>query len=256
MRTHNRGRDFNRAMMAKKKETAGRFTDILDAARLLSSSNVPEKVIETVLTQLCERLGKRARCALLEGSDLRLRFWAGEHTCPVDGLKINKSSIVWDAVKKGIPINLTNGKQTRGFTPTLSQPVRIKAIIPLDYIDPFTEQRKEIGVLIVDSGKEDVPISDEDFEYLQVIGELISAIVGRAQLIDQLMTSCARQEVILKETVHNFRNSIAVIGGFAHRLAKLAESRPELAETAIHVYEEVKLLESHLAVFEKYMSLK
>ncbi len=242
--------------MARKKEATGRFTYILDAARHLSSSTLPEKVIETVLTHLCERLGKRARCALLEGSDLRLRFWAGDNTCPVDGLKINKSSVVWDAVRKGKPVNLTSSEQTRGYTPTLSEPVRIKAIIPLDYIDPFTEQRKEIGVLIVDSGKEQAPISEEDFEYLQVIGELISAIVGRAQLVQQLMTSCTRQEVILKETVHNFRNSIAVIGGFARRMAKLAEDRPELAEKATHLYEEVRLLESHLAVFEKYMSLK
>lgn len=49
------------------KEASGPFRDILDVARLLSSSAVPEQVIETVLTNLCERLGKRSRCALLEG---------------------------------------------------------------------------------------------------------------------------------------------------------------------------------------------
>ncbi len=54
----------------------GRFQEILEIARLLSASTVQEKVIETVLTHLCERLGKRARCALLEGDDLRLRFGA------------------------------------------------------------------------------------------------------------------------------------------------------------------------------------
>ena len=36
------------------------------------------------------------------------------------------------------------------------------------------------------------------------------------------MTSCRRQEAILMETAHNFRNSIAVIGGFAQRVAQLA----------------------------------
>jgi hypothetical protein len=242
-------------MRTKGKERAGPFKDILETARVLSLSTVPEKVIETVLSHLCDRLGKRARCALLEGADLRLRYWAGQHTCPIDGVKINKNSIVWDVVKKGIPVNLTRPEQTERYTASLSEPVRIKAIIPLGYTDPFTEERKEFGVIVVDSGREEVPISNEDFEYLQVIAELISAIVGRAQLIDQLMASWSRQEEILKKTAHNFRNSLAVIGGFAHRIARLTEKNTELAEKAKHLFEEVKEMEGHVADFEKYMSL-
>lgn len=237
------------------KGAAGAFKDILEVARLLSSSPVPERVIESVLTHLCERLGKRARCAMLEGKDLRLRFWAGEHTCPIDGVKINKSSIVWDAVRKGTPLNLTDPGQTKGYTPTLSEPVRIKAIVPLDYVDPITEQKKDLGVLIVDSGQENVPISAEDFEYLQVIGELISAIIGRSALIQQLMASCRRQEAILLETAHHFRNNIAAIGGFSRRIAKLAKDQ-KVVETAVHLQEEARDLEAHLATFETYMSLK
>ncbi len=57
------------------------------------------------------------------------------------------------------------------------------------------------------------------------------------------------------ETVHNFRNSIAVIGGFSQRVAQLAADT-ELADKATHLYEEVKTLEGHVAVFENYMSLK
>ncbi|KYC44830.1 MAG: hypothetical protein APG10_01413 [Candidatus Methanofastidiosum methylothiophilum] len=78
----------------KKKDKEGPFRDILETASVLSSSEIPEKVIETVLTNLCERLGKRCRCALLEGDDLRLRFWAGEHSCPIGGVRIKENSIV------------------------------------------------------------------------------------------------------------------------------------------------------------------
>jgi signal transduction histidine kinase len=216
---------------------------------------LPEKVIETVLTHLCERLGKRSRCALLEGDDLKLRFWAGEHTCPVGGLPVDKKSIVWEAVRKGVPINLTDPRQTNGYVHSLAQAIKIKSVIPLMYVDPVTEQTRKLGALIVDSGQEGVPISDEDFEYLQVIGELISAIIGRVELIGQLMTSCRRQEAILMQTAHNFRNSIAVIGGFSRRIAQMALDK-EVAEKARHLNEEVKVLEKHLAEFEAYMSLK
>ena len=238
-----------------KGHTGGRFHDILEAAHLLSSSTVPEKVVENVLVGLCERLGKRFRCVLLEGDDLRLSFWAGEHSCPLEGLKVVSGSVVWDAVKRGVALNLTDPRQTNGYAHSLSQPIKIKSVIPLMYTDPITGQPKKLGALIVDSGQAGEPISEEDFEYLQVIGELISAILGRAELIRQLLTSCRRQEAILMETVHNFRNSIAVIGGFALRVAQLAVDT-ELAEKATHLHEEVKTLEGHVAVFEKYMSLK
>lgn len=235
--------------------SSGPFGDILEAASLLSSSTVPEKVVETVLSHLCERLGKRARCAFLEGEDLTLRFWAGEHICPVAGLQIHKESIVWDVLQKGVAVNLTDSHDTNGYTHTLTAPIKIKAIIPLSYVDPLSGEQKKVGALIVDSGKEGVPISPEDFEYLQVIGQLIGAIVGRAELVDQLMASCRRQEVILMETAHNFRNRIAAIGGFSRRISRLAQNS-ELAETATDLQEEVVALEGHLSGFEKYMSLR
>lgn len=239
----------------KEKNLQGHFQDILEAAGLLSSSTLPEKVVEMVLNDLSARLGKRARCAFLEGDDLRLRFWAGDHVCPIEGLQIDKDSVVWDAVKKGVAVNLTDPHQTNGYKHTLSAPIKVKAIVPLGYIDPMTQQENKLGVLIVDSGKEETPISEEDFQYLQVIGQLISAIIGRAKLVQQLMTSCNRQESILMETTHNFRNRIVVIGGFSRQIAQMAQGT-ELAEKAMLLQKEVKELESHLAVFEKYMSLK
>jgi len=250
----NKVRGNNRKPKAAR-ERDSRFDDILEATRLLSSSSVPERVVETVLVNLCERLGKRARCAFLEGEELTLRFWAGEHTVPVGGLTVNKESIVWEAVRKGVAMNLTDPHQTNGYPHTLSEPSKIKAIIPLGYIDPMTGQERKLGVLVVDSGRNGAPISREDFEYLQVIGELISAIIGRAELIQQLVSSCRRQETILMETAHNFRNRIAAIGGFSRRIARMAHD-PELADNAKHLHEEVVALEAHLAEFEKYMSFK
>lgn len=238
----------------KKAQPPGPFRDILETARLLSSSEVPEKVIEAVLSHLCERLGKRARCALLQGKDLKVRFWSGEHTCPVNGIKIRKDSIVWEVAKTDKPVNLTDPHQSNGYKHSLDTPINVKSIIPLSYVDPLSRQRKRFGVLIVDSGKEDVPISADDFEYLQVIGELISAIVGRTDLVRQLMASCHRQEAILMEAAHNFRNSIAIIGGFARRIAKLAKDTT-LAENATILQEEVETLEKYFAQFETSMNI-
>ena len=236
-------------------DRAGRFRDIFELSHLLSSSAVPEQVIETVLTDLCERLGKRARCAFLEGEDLRLRFFAGAHECPIGGLQVHKESVVWDVVRKGVPANLTDPHDTNGYTHTLSTPIKIKAIIPLSYTDPLAQKETKIGALIVDSGQEGVPVSPEDFEYLKVIGELISAIAGRAALLQQLMSSCKRQEDILMVTAHNFRNRIVSIGGFARSIARVAQDK-QVSEKATHLLEEVNRLESHLAEFENYMSLK
>jgi len=40
-------------------------------------------------------------------------------------------------------------------------------------VDPLTQEEIRAGALIVDSWKDEVTISEEDFEYLKVIGELI-----------------------------------------------------------------------------------
>lgn len=239
----------------KRNHIEGRFRDILEVTRLLSSDSAPEKVIESVLAQLCERLGKRVRCALLEGDELRLRFWAGEYSCPVGGLSVDKGSIVWDVVRKGTPVNLTDADQTYGYTHSLDAPIKVKSVIPLTYVDPVANEIRRLGALIVDSGTEGVPISADNFEYLQIIGQLISALVGRAHLIQQLMTSCRRQEAILMQTADSFRNSIAIIGGFSRRVARLAQDT-SLATAASHLYEEVEILEAHLAEFERHMNSK
>jgi|GEM_PF-203729 GAF domain-containing protein len=257
--SENRGGDREMAERAvnrsrREKDLEGHFQDILDVVRLLSSSATPQKVIETVLAHLCERLGKRTRCAFLEGDELNLRFWAGQHACPVGGIQVRKESIVWDVVRKGFAVNLTDSHQTNGYMHTLSEPIKIKAIIPLSAVDPLTGQEKKLGALIVDSGKEEIPVSTEDFEYLQVIGQLLSAIMEKADLTRQLLASCRRQEAILMETAHNFRNRIVAIAGFSRHITKLAQGT-ELAEKAAQLQREVRSLEAHMAIFERYMTV-
>jgi GAF domain-containing protein len=63
----------------------------------------------------------------------------------------------------------------------------MKAIVPLVYVDPLSQIERKIGVLIVDSGAKDIPISRDDFEYLKVIGDLIGAAVGKAKLVTELI---------------------------------------------------------------------
>jgi hypothetical protein len=231
---------------------SGAFHEILEIAETVRSGASAERIVDAVLGHLSARLGKRARCALLEGEDLRLRFWAGTHSCPVDGVKIRKESVVWEAVRKGEPINVTKVTQIKDYKHSLEESINIKSVIPLNYVDPLTGKRRNLGALIVDSGESGEPISHEDFEYLQVIGLLISTLIGRVTLVRQLLDSCHRQDNILKETAHNFRNSITVVGGFSRRIEKLATGT-ELAGKARDIQEEIRRLEGHLLTFEKLM---
>ncbi|MGQ9788920.1 MAG: hypothetical protein ACUVQM_06445 [Candidatus Hadarchaeaceae archaeon] len=59
-----------------------------------------------------------------------------------------------------------------------------------------------------------------------------------------------RKEIMVGETAHVFRNRFTAIGGFNRRNAELAKDN-DLAKEARLLYQEVKLLESHLEQFEK-----
>jgi signal transduction histidine kinase len=119
-------------------------------------------------------------------------------------------------------------------------------------VDQLTQEESRVGALIVDSGKKGTPIPAEDFEYLKVVGELIGAAVGKAELAEQLIESYKRKEIMVRETAHAFRNRISAIGGFSRRIAELAKDK-DLAIEASLLYQEVQLLESHLEQFEKYL---
>jgi ribosomal protein S15P/S13E len=111
-----------------------------------------------------------------------------------------------------------------------------------------------VGALIVDSGKDGIPISDGDFEYLKVVGELIGAAVGKAELSEQLIESYRKKEAMVKQTADAFRNRITIIGTISRRVARLAQD-PTLAQDVEILYHEVQSLESHLEQFEKYIEI-
>lgn len=241
-------------LIIKEADLVRRYQDLLEIARLVSWCMNRDYLIKTCLDHIGQRLGKRARYVLMEGDELKLHYWVGKYECPIEQVSVCKESIVWRIVEKGEPLNLTDPNEIEGYQHTLANGIKIKAIIPLLYVDQLTQEEKRVAVLIVDSGKEGVPISAEDFEYLKVVGELIGAAVGKAKLSEQLIESYRKKEAMVKQTADAFRNRIAIIGTISRRIARLAKD-PVLAQDAEILYREMQSLESHLERFEKYTEI-
>ena len=237
----------------KEENLPKRYQDLLQIAHLVSWCMNRDYLIKTCLDHIIQRLEMRARCVLAEGEDLRLHCWVGKYECPMEQVSVCKESIVGKVVEKGMPINLTDPSLMAGYHHTLKEGIKIKAVIPLWYVDSISQEERRVGALIVDSGKAGIPISDEDFEYLKVVGELIGAAVGKAELTEQLIESYKRKEIMVRETAHAFRNPITAIGGFSRRMVQFAKNT-DLAKEARMIYEEVQALETHLERFEKYIS--
>jgi hypothetical protein len=231
-----------------------RYQDLLEIARLVSWCMNRDYLIKTCLDHISQRLRKRARYVLMEGDELKLHYWVGKYECPIEQVPVHKESIVWRIVEKGEPLNLTDTKEIEGYRHTLANGINIKAIIPILYVDQLTQEEKKVGALIVDSGKKGVPISSEDFDYLKVIGELIGAAVGKAELSEQLIESYRKKEAMVKQTADAFRNRITIIGTISRRIARLAKD-PVLTQDAEILYREIESLESHLERFEKYIEI-
>jgi hypothetical protein len=243
--------------MAKRPNTEAedsvkRYQDLLEIARLVSWCTDRDHLIRTCLDHIHQRLGMQARYLLMEGDELKLHSWVGRYECPIEQVPVHKEIIAWEVIQKGIPLNLTDPKEIEGYQHTLAERVKIKAIIPFQYVDPLTQEEIRAGALIVDSGEDGVPISAEDFEYLKVIGELIGAAVGKAQLTEQLVESYRKKEAMVKQTADAFGNRITVIGMVSRRIARLAKD-PALAKDAGILHREIESLESDLEQFEKYI---
>jgi GAF domain-containing protein len=229
-----------------------RYHDLLEIGRLVSWCTNRDHLIKTCLDHIHQRLGMRARYLLTEGNELKLHSWVGRYECPTEKVPVHEESIAWEVIQNGIPLNLTHPEEIEGYQHTLAERDKIKAIIPFQYVDSVTQEEIRAGALIVDSGEEGVPISAEDFEYLKVIGELVGAAVGKAQLTEQLVESYRKKEAIVKQTADAFGNRITAIGIVSRRIARLAKD-PALAQDAEILHQEIELLESNLKQFEKYI---
>jgi len=206
-----------------------RYQDLLEIARLVSWCMNRDHLIKTCLDHISQRLGKRARYLLMEGDELKLHCWVGRYECPVEQVPVHKESIVWKIVEKGIPLNLTDPKEIEGYRHTLGEGVKIKSIIPLQYVDSLTQEEIRVG-------------------------ELIGAAVGKAELSEQLIESYRKKEAMVKQTADAFRNRITIIGTISRRIARLAKD-PALAQDAEILYQEIQSLEAHLERFEKYIEI-
>jgi hypothetical protein len=242
------GNQFKKAL--KIDILANRCQDLIEMSRLVSWCMNRDYLIKTCLEHLSQGLKKRARCVLLEGDELRLHCWVGRYDCPMEPVPVCKESIVWKAVEDNVPLNLTDDRQTEGYDHTLAEKIKFKAVIPLWYVDSMTQEEKRVGALIVDCGKEGVPIPEEDFEYLKLVGELIGAAVGKADITEQLIESCVKKEEIVRETAHAFRNRIASLGGICRRITRMTKDIA-LSQEVGTLDLELKMLESHLERFEK-----
>jgi hypothetical protein len=243
-----------RVKTPRMKDRVRRYWDLLEIARLVSWCMNKDYLIKTCLDRISKRLGKRARCCLMEGEELKLQCWVGRYKRPIEQVPICSESIVWKVVKKGVPLNLTNPHDSEGYRHTLGEEIKIKAILPLWYVDSLTQEERRVGALIVDSGREGVPISAEDFEYLKVVGELIGAAAGKAELVGQLQELYRTKKAMVRETAHAFRNRITAIGILSRRIAGLAKNT-DLAHEARMLHREVQALQVHLGRFEKYMGI-
>jgi hypothetical protein len=230
-----------------------RYRDLLDMARVVSWCTDRDYLIKSCLDHISQRLEKRARCVLMEEGELKLHCWVGTYGGPIEQGPIHKESPVWKVIKERRARNLTDPEETEGYGHTLSEAVKIKAIIPLWYVDSSTQEEKVVGALIVDCGQEGSPVSSEDFEYLKVVGELIGAAVGKGELLGQLVKCNREREAMVKETIDSFRNRVATIGTVSQRIERLAENTGLVQEAEI-LYKEVQALETHLERFEKYVA--
>ena len=229
---------------------AKRYQHLIEIARLVSWCMDRDYLIKTCLDHLSQGLERRARCVLLEGKELNLHCWVGRYECPMEQAPVCQESMVWKALEDNVPLNLTDVRQTEGYDHTLAEKIKLKAIIPLWYVDSLTQEEKKVGALIVDCGQEGVPIPEAEFEYLKLVGELIGAAVGKADTAEQLFESCVKKEEIVRETAHFFRNWIASLGGISKRLTRLTHDTP-LSREVEALDLELKKLESQVERFEK-----
>jgi GAF domain-containing protein len=240
--------------MARIKEVdlVKRYQDLLEMAHLVSWCTERDYLIKTFLEHINQRLEKRARCALMEGEELKICCWVGKYHYPIEQVPICQESIVWKAIKEREPLNLTNPQESEGYRHTLPEEVKIKSIIPLWHVDSLSQEEKFVGALIVDSGKEGTPISTEDFEYLKDVGELLGAAIGKADLTGKLGECYRGKEAMVMDTVDAFRNRIAAIGTISRRIERIAGGTV-LAQEARVLIKEVQSLETRLEQFEEYL---
>jgi hypothetical protein len=224
--------------------------DITEITHLLSQSFDKDVIIRRVLAHIHRRLGRRARYCVYEGIKLIIKYCVGDYREDVDpGKEIVRDSVVWKAFKEGKALNFIHPSQSNGYQHTLKEQVKVKAAVPLKYVDPRTQQEVKFGVLVVDSGKEGTPITEEEFAYLLVMADLVAETVGKSDLIRELIESYEKRRELIITMTDYLRNRSMVIGGFARRLHKKLRAGKEKMYAMV-ISNEVEKLEKRLEDIE------
>jgi len=220
--------------------------DITEIAHLVSQSLDKDIIIKSVLAHINRRFGKRARYCVYKDSKLVIQYCVGEYRETVEpGKEIVRESVVWKAFEGGKALNIVHPSQSEGYRHTLKEQVKIKAAVPLIYVDPRTQKEIKFGILVIDSGKRGTPITDDEFAYLLVMADLVAETVGKSELVRELIESYEkRREMILTMTDY-LRNRFMAIGGFARRLHKKLRSG-DAKRDALVISNEVQKLEERL----------
>ena len=224
--------------------------DITEIAHLLSQSLDKDIIIRRVLAHINRRLGKRARYCVYKDSKLILQYCVGEYREHVEpGKEIVRESVVWKAFEGGKALNFIHPSQTDGYHHTLKEQVKIKAAVPLIYVNPRTKQEVKFGILVIDSGSKGTPITDEEFAYLLVMADLVAETVGKTELVGELIESYEKRRELILTMTDYLRNRFMAIGGFARRLHKKLRSG-EAKSYALVISNEVEKLEERLEALE------
>jgi hypothetical protein len=209
------------------------------------------RAIHWCLEQIWERLHLRARLFLLEGDALVLRDCVGEYRyCPEVGLRVHSESVVWKILKNGAPANLSESSHHKGRSHTLPEPVTIKAVVPLKVTDLACEEKETFGVLVVDAGNSPKPLHDRDFQFVVILGLLISEILQRSVLLEKIQVTQREKDRMAGEVSHVFRNRFTIIGGFARKLRRHLRN-PILKKCAEIILFEVEKGEEALEAWRK-----
>jgi K+-sensing histidine kinase KdpD len=214
----------------KYKYSERKHKDFIEISKLISYNFDTEVIVAKSLSFIAERLKKRVRIYLLdERGDLVIKQWSGNYRYDLKkGVTVNKKSIVWDTFVKGISLNLTRKEMFSGFKHSFKDAVTLKAIITIKHMDNSGLEKKKFGVMVIDSGIDKTPISQEDFIYSKEIGMLIGQAIARANFFNEYKRMKDRLSLIQEERikvlnamVHNLRNPLTVIGGFTKRFPKI-----------------------------------
>jgi hypothetical protein len=224
--------------------------DITEISHLVSQSLDKDTIIKRVLGNINRRFGKRARYCVHKDSKLVIQYCVGEYREKVEpGREIVRESVVWKAFEGGKALNVVHPSQSEGYRHTLKEQVKIKAAVPLIYVDPITQKQVKFGILVIDSGEKGTPITDDEFEYLLVMADLVAETVGKSELVRELIESYEKRREMIITMTDYLRNRFMTIGGFAQRLHKKLRSGEGKRDAKV-ISDEIEKLEERLETIE------